>query len=104
MRERTADPEDSTGDLIWIVAKAIIHVVKLITALFTTLLLNTPTWACSGCRVQSDGVEDATVMAGFAFSWGVVTMLAFLFALCSGLGWFVMKTIKAVDARHSSAR
>jgi hypothetical protein len=30
-------------------------------------------------------------------------MLAFLFALCSGLGWFVMKTIKAVDARHSSA-
>jgi hypothetical protein len=27
----------------------------------------------------------------------------FLFALCSGLGWFVMKTIKAVDARHGSA-
>ncbi len=42
-------------------------------------------------------------MAGFAFSWGVVAMLVFLFALCSGLGWFVMKTIKSVDARHGSA-
>jgi hypothetical protein len=53
--------------------------------------------------VVSEDLEATTVMAGFAFSWGVIAMLAFLFALCSGLGWFVMKTIKAVDARHGSA-
>jgi hypothetical protein len=48
--------------------------------------------------------EATTVMAGVAFSWGVLAMLVFLFALCSGLGWFVMKTIRAVDAGHGSAQ
>jgi hypothetical protein len=52
--------------------------------------------------VVSEDADTTTVMAGFAFSWGVIAMLVFLFALCSGLGWFVMKTIKAVDARHGS--
>ena len=47
---------------------------------------------------MSEDAEATTVMAGFAFSWGVVVMLVFLFALASGLGWFVMKTIKSVDA------
>ncbi len=77
--------------------------MKFLTVLLATLLLNAPAWACAGCRVVSEDLEASTVMAGFAFSWGVVAMLVFLFALCSGLGWFVMKTIKAVDARHGSA-
>ena len=77
--------------------------MKILATLIVTLLLNPPAWACAGCRVVSEDLEATTVMAGFAFSWGVVAMLAFLFALCSGLGWFVMKTIKAVDARHGSA-
>ncbi|MDA0292624.1 MAG: hypothetical protein O3A75_00835 [Verrucomicrobia bacterium] len=77
--------------------------MKFLTILLATLLLNAPAWACAGCRVVSEDLEASTVMAGFAFSWGVVAMLVFLFALCSGLGWFVMKTIKAVDARHGSA-
>ena len=77
--------------------------MKFLATLLATLLLNAPAWACAGCRVVSEDLEATTVMAGFAFSWGVVAMLAFLFALCSGLGWFVMKTIKAVDARHGSA-
>jgi hypothetical protein len=77
--------------------------VKLLVAILVTLLLNAPAWACAGCRVVSEDLEATTVMAGFAFSWGVIALLAFLFALCSGLGWFVMKTIKAVDARHGSA-
>ncbi len=77
--------------------------MKFLATLILTLLLNAPAWACAGCRVVSEDLEATTVMAGFAFSWGVVAMLAFLFALCSGLGWFVMKTIKAVDARHGSA-
>ena len=77
--------------------------MKFLTVLLATLLLNAPAWACAGCRVVSEDLEASTVMAGFAFSWGVVAILVFLFALCSGLGWFVMKTIKAVDARHGSA-
>ena len=77
--------------------------MKFLTILLATLLLNAPALACAGCRVVSEDLEASTVMAGFAFSWGVVAMLVFLFALCSGLGWFVMKTIKAVDARHGSA-
>jgi len=80
-----------------------LYVVKFLAILFATFLLHTPAWACAGCRVVSEDLEATTVMAGFAFSWGVVVMLAFLFALCSGLGWFVMKTIKAVDANHSPA-
>ena len=72
--------------------------MKLPAAAFAFALLNAPALACAGCREPGEEVEAATVMAGFAFSWGVIAMLAFLFALCSGLGWFVMKTIKAVDA------
>jgi hypothetical protein len=78
--------------------------MRTLATLFAGLLLQAPAWACAGCRVLSEDAEATTVMAGFAFSWGVVAMLAFLFALCSGLGWFVMKTIKAVDARHGSAQ
>ena len=77
--------------------------MRFLTILFAAFLLHAPAWACAGCRVISEDAESTTVMAGFAFSWGVIAMLAFLFALCSGLGWFVMKTIKAVDARHGSA-
>ena len=78
--------------------------MKTVVTLLVGLLLQAPAWACAGCRVLSKDAEATTVMAGFAFSWGVVAMLAFLFALCSGLGWFVMKTIKSVDARHGSAQ
>jgi hypothetical protein len=84
-------------------ADAIFPNVKFLAVLLATLLLHAPAWACAGCRVISEDAEATTVMAGFAFSWGVVAMLAFLFLLCSGLGWFVMKTIKSVDARHGSA-
>lgn len=77
--------------------------MKFLAAFLLSLLLNAPARACAGCRVVSEDLEATTVMAGFAFSWGVIAMLVFLFALCSGLGWFVMKTIKAVDARHGSA-
>jgi hypothetical protein len=77
--------------------------MKTLAILLAGFLLQAPAWACAGCRVVSEDLEATTVMAGFAFSWGVIAMLAFLFVLCSGLGWFVMKTIKAVDARHGSA-
>lgn len=72
--------------------------MKLLAAILALFLVQAPAWACAGCRVMSEDAEATTVMAGFAFSWGVVVMLVFLFALASGLGWFVMKTIKSVDA------
>jgi hypothetical protein len=61
-------------------------------------LLNAPAFACAGCREPGEDVEAATVMAGFGFSWGVIFLLLFVFVLCSGLGWFVARTIKTVDA------
>lgn len=62
------------------------------------LLLGAPVWACAGCREPGAEVETSTVMAGFGFSWGVIFMLLFLLVLCSSLGWFVARTIKAADA------
>ncbi len=78
--------------------------MKFLAALLTTLLLNASAFACAGCREPGEDVEVTTVMAGFGFSWGVIVMLAFLFALCSGLGWFVVKTVKAVDANHGAGQ
>ena len=74
------------------------HFVKFLSAIIAFVLLNAPVFACAGCREPGEEVEATTVMAGFGFSWGVIFMLVFVFALCSGLGWFVARTIKAVDA------
>jgi len=76
--------------------------VKFLASIPALLLLHAPVWACAGCRVVSQDAEATTVMAGFGFSWGVIFMLLFLSALCSGLGWFVARTIKAVDAGKSA--
>ena len=73
--------------------------MKFLGAFLASFLLNASAWACAGCREPGEDVEKTTVMAGFGFSWGVILMLAFLFVLCSALGWFVAKTIKRVDAR-----
>ena len=72
--------------------------MKFLAASLALVLLNAPAFACAGCREPGEEVEATTVMAGFGFSWGVIFMLIFLFALCSGLGWFVARTIKTVDA------
>ena len=72
--------------------------MKFLAAALTFALLHAPVFACAGCREPGEDVEATTVMAGFGFSWGVLFMLLFLFVLCSGLGWFVARTIKMVDA------
>ena len=72
--------------------------MKALVAILSLALLHAPAFACAGCREPGEEVEATTVMAGFGFSWGVIFMLIFLFALCSGLGWFVARTIKTVDA------
>jgi hypothetical protein len=76
--------------------------MKFLAASLALALLNAPAFACAGCREPGEDVEATTVMAGFGFSWGVIFMLLFLSALCSGLGWFVARTIKAVDAGKSA--
>ena len=79
--------------------------MKVICApIVSLLLLHAPVWACAGCREPGEEVEATTVMAGFGFSWGVIFMLVFVFALCSGLGWFVARTIKTVDAGKDAGR
>ena len=75
--------------------------MKILAAPTAFLLLHAPAWACAGCREPGEEVEATTVMAGLGFSWGVIFMLLFLGGLCSGLGWFVARTIKAVDAGKS---
>jgi len=100
---RGRSPSRVGGDargLLWIVVEAIVSAVKLIVAFLTTLLLQAPSWACAGCRVVSEDTEAATVMAGFAFSWGVVIMLAFVFSLFGFLGTYAWKTVQAADAQH----
>lgn len=69
------------------------------------LLLQAPALlACAGCREPGEDVEAATVMAGFGFSWGVIIMLAFVFALSGGVGAYVVKTVRAADARHDTGQ
>lgn len=68
------------------------------------LLQAAPLLACAGCREPGEEVEAATVMAGFGFSWGVIVMLAFVFALSGGVGAYVVKTVRAADARHDAGQ
>jgi len=59
--------------------------------------------ACPGCRTVGEEVERSepqTVMAGFAFSWSVLFMLAVVFVVLSFLTLFITKTVKSVD-RHN---
>jgi hypothetical protein len=68
------------------------------------LLTAGPALACAGCREPGEDVESATVMAGLAFSWAVLFMLAVVCSLVGGVGAYVWKTIKAVDGAHQGDR
>jgi hypothetical protein len=74
--------------------------MRFLALLLATLLLQAPAWACAGCRVVTADAESTTVMAGLAYSWGVVVMLAFVFSLFGFLGTYAWKTVQAVDAQH----
>ena len=77
---------------------------SLAAAAFALFLQAVPLLACAGCREPGEDVEAATVMAGFGFSWGVIIMLAFVFALSGGVGAYVLKTVRAADARHDAGQ
>lgn len=75
--------------------------MKRVVAAMTVLFwMAGPILACTGCREPGEDVESSTVMAGMAFSWTVLFMLAVVFSMFGGLGTYMWRTIKAVDARH----
>ncbi|MFZ4778181.1 MAG: hypothetical protein ACOYM3_22650 [Terrimicrobiaceae bacterium] len=58
--------------------------------------------ACVGCRTPMVDVteEPQTILAGVAFSWGVVIMLLIVSAIVGGLGFFIAKTCQRVDREN----
>lgn len=74
--------------------------MKAAATLLVTAVLASPAWACAGCRLPGPEGETATVLAGAAFSWGVLLMLAFVFSLFGGLGTYVLKTVREVDSAN----
>jgi hypothetical protein len=78
-------------------------VMKPAATLLITVLLAGPAWACAGCRLPGQESETATILAGAAFSWGVLLMLAFVFSLFGGLGAYMLKTVREADASHRAS-
>ena len=59
--------------------------------------------ACEGCKMAaSKGIsEPQTIMAGMAFSWSVLFMLAAFFSLLAIFGWAIRAACLQADAaRH----
>lgn len=62
-------------------------------------------FACTGCRVAGDVVEESeqkTVTAGVGLSWSVLFMLGTVTVLGGGMGVLIKRTIADVDRRNSS--
>lgn len=74
---------------------------SLITAI---VLLQHSAIACVGCREPGafGPDEPQTVLAGMAFSWSVLTMLAIVITLLGGLGFYIAKTCKRVDGENGT--
>ncbi|MFA7344747.1 MAG: hypothetical protein WC003_10615 [Terrimicrobiaceae bacterium] len=68
------------------------------------LLFHHGAMACVGCREPGafGPDEPQTVMAGVAFSWSVITMLAIVAALIGGLGFYITKTCGRVDRENGT--
>jgi hypothetical protein len=59
--------------------------------------------ACVGCRTPGEGLghQERTIQAGLAFSWSVLFLLAVVFAVLGSLVMLIVRTCRAVDARHA---
>lgn len=56
--------------------------------------------ACVGCREPGSETlnhESPTVMAGFAFSWSVLFMLAFALAVVGGMSAYIWHTCQRIE-------
>ena len=60
--------------------------------------------ACVGCRTPEVTAteEPQTVLAGIAFSWSVLTMLAIVITIVTGLGFYIARTCRRVDRENLS--
>lgn len=70
----------------------------LLFAFFSPLRL----MACEGCKMAaSKGIsEPQTIMAGMAFSWSVLFMLAAFFSLLIIFGWAMRAACLQADVAH----
>jgi heme/copper-type cytochrome/quinol oxidase subunit 2 len=75
-----------------------------VAAFFSWCLLALNANACVGCRTQGDtlGNPEQIIQAGLAFSWSVLFMLVVVMSIVSWLVWFLIRTCRAVDSRHSA--
>jgi hypothetical protein len=56
--------------------------------------------ACVGCREPGTETllhESPTVMAGSAFSWSVLFMLAFVFVMIGGMTFYIWRTCQRLE-------
>ena len=58
--------------------------------------------ACVGCRQQTEETSAKTLLAGAAFSWSVLFMLAFVFTLLAGMMWLFVATCRRIEAERQS--
>lgn len=60
--------------------------------------------ACVGCREPGSETithESPTVMAGFAFSWSVLFMLAFALLVVGSMGAFIWHTCQRIEREQA---
>jgi hypothetical protein len=56
--------------------------------------------ACVGCREpgsETIAKESPTVLAGWAFSWSVLFMLVFVFAIVGGMSLYIWQTCRRLE-------
>jgi hypothetical protein len=56
--------------------------------------------ACVGCREpgsETIAKELPTVLAGWAFSWSVLFMLAFVFLIIGGMSFYIWQTCRRLE-------
>lgn len=60
--------------------------------------------ACVGCREPGQDTiakESPTVMAGAAFSWSVLFMLAFALLVVGGMSFYIGKTCRRIEQERA---
>jgi hypothetical protein len=60
--------------------------------------------ACVGCREPGSETlnhESPTVMAGIAFSWSVLFMLAFALAVVTAMGAYIWQTCQRIERERA---
>ena len=60
--------------------------------------------ACVGCREPGDATiarETPTVMAGVAFSWSVLFMLAFALLIIGSMSFYIGKTCRRIEQERA---